>query len=104
MFNLILAYILLSKWTVLIKELGQLSLTTDWTTGVRSPAEAKGFSSSLCAQKNSEADPASYPVGTVGPSWVKRGRGVSLTTHPHLVPKSRMSRSYRSSTLGACMA
>jgi hypothetical protein len=25
-----------------------LCLTTDWTTGVRSPAEAKDFSSSLC--------------------------------------------------------
>jgi hypothetical protein len=28
---------------------------------------------------------------------VKRGRGVTLTTHPHLVPRSRMSTSYRSS-------
>jgi hypothetical protein len=26
----------------------------------------------------------------------KRGRGVTLTTHPHLVPRSRMSRSYTS--------
>jgi hypothetical protein len=26
---------------------------------------------------------------------VKRGRAVTLTTHPHLVPKSGMSRSYR---------
>jgi hypothetical protein len=28
---------------------------------------------------------------------VKDGRGVTLTTHPHLVPRSRMSRSYTSS-------
>jgi hypothetical protein len=28
---------------------------------------------------------------------VKRGRGVTLTTHPHLVPRSWMSRSYTSS-------
>jgi hypothetical protein len=28
---------------------------------------------------------------------VKRGQGVTLTTHPHLVPRSRMSRSYISS-------
>jgi hypothetical protein len=28
---------------------------------------------------------------------VKRGRGVTLTTHPHLVPRLRMSRSYTSS-------
>jgi hypothetical protein len=27
----------------------------------------------------------------------KRGRGVTLTTHPHLVPRSRMSCSYASS-------
>jgi hypothetical protein len=30
---------------------------------------------------------------------LKRGRGVMLTTHPHLVPTSRMSRSYISSPL-----
>jgi hypothetical protein len=29
---------------------------------------------------------------------LKRGRGVTLTTHPHLIPRSRMSRSYTSST------
>jgi len=28
---------------------------------------------------------------------VKRGRGVMLTTHPYLVPRSWMSRSYTSS-------
>jgi hypothetical protein len=28
---------------------------------------------------------------------VKRGQGVTLTTHPHLLPRSRMSRSYTSS-------
>jgi hypothetical protein len=37
------------------------------TTGVRSPAEAKNFSSSLCVQTSSEAHPTSYPVGTGGP-------------------------------------
>jgi hypothetical protein len=30
-------------------------------------------------------------------SGVKSGRGVTLTTHPHLVPRSWMSRSYTSS-------
>jgi hypothetical protein len=34
---------------------------------VRSPAEAKKFSSSLCVQTSSEAHPASYPMSTVGP-------------------------------------
>jgi hypothetical protein len=36
-------------------------------------------------------------MGTGGPSpGVKRGRGVTLTTHPHLVSRSIMSRSYMS--------
>jgi hypothetical protein len=42
-------------------------LTTGWTTGVRSPTEAKDFSSSPCVQTGSGAHPASYPMGTVGP-------------------------------------
>jgi hypothetical protein len=40
---------------------------TDWTIGVRSPAEAGAFSSSLCAQNSSEAHPASYPIGSWDP-------------------------------------
>jgi hypothetical protein len=71
-----------------------LCLTTDWTSGVRSPAEAK-IVPPACVQTSIEAHPASYPMGTVGFSpGVKRGRGVTLTTHPHLLPRSRMSRSY----------
>jgi hypothetical protein len=62
---------------------------------VRSPAEAKDFSSSLCVQTGSGAHPASCTMGTGGPfPMAKRGRGVMLTTHPHLVPTSRMSRNY----------
>jgi hypothetical protein len=82
-----------------------LCLTTDWTIGVRSPAEAKDFSSNLCVQTGSEAHPASCPMGTGGPfPGAKRGRGVTLTTHPHLLPRSRMSRSYTSSPSSATMA
>jgi hypothetical protein len=41
-----------------------------------------------------------YPLGTRFPfSRVNRGRGLTLTTHHHLVPRSRMSRSYTLSTL-----
>jgi hypothetical protein len=37
-------------------------------------------------------------------SGVKRGRGVTLTTNHHLVPRSTMSSSYTSSLLSAFMA
>jgi hypothetical protein len=61
----------------------------DRAIGVRFPAGAKDFSSNLCVQTGSGAHPASCPMGTGGPSpGVKRGRGVTLTTHPHLVPRS----------------
>jgi hypothetical protein len=39
----------------------------DRAIGVRSPAGAKDFSSSLCVQTGSGAHPASYPMGTGGP-------------------------------------
>jgi hypothetical protein len=63
-------------------------LTTDWTTGF-DPSRGKGFfSSSLCVQTSCEAHPASYPTGKgVLSPGVKRGRDVTLTTHPHLEPK-----------------
>jgi hypothetical protein len=65
---------------------------------VRSPTGAEDFSSSPCVQTGSGAHPASYPMGTgVLSPGVKRGRGVTLTTHPHLVPRLSMSRSYTSS-------
>jgi hypothetical protein len=41
-------------------------LTTDWTTGVRSPTDEVDFSSSLCVQTGSGAHPASCPMGTGG--------------------------------------
>jgi hypothetical protein len=55
----------------------------------RSPAEAKDFSSNLYVQTGSEAHPASCTMGTGGPfPGTKSGRGVTLTTDPHLVPRS----------------
>jgi hypothetical protein len=61
----------------------------DRAIGVRSPVEAKDYSSILCVQTGSGAHPASSPwvPGVLSPG-VKRGRGVMLTTHPHLVPRS----------------
>jgi hypothetical protein len=60
----------------------------------------KDFSSSLFVQTGSEIHLASYPMDTG--EWgtspgVKRGRFMTLTTHPHLVPRSRMGRIYASS-------
>jgi hypothetical protein len=40
--------------------------------------------------------PVQRVPGILSPG-LKRGRGVTLTTHPHVVPRSRMSRSYTSS-------
>jgi hypothetical protein len=55
----------------------------DRAIGVRYPAGAKDFSSSLCVQTGSGVHPASCPMGTGGPfSGGKHGRGVMLTTHP----------------------
>jgi hypothetical protein len=69
----------------------------DRSIEVRSPAEAKDISSSLCVQTGSGAHPASGTMGTgtLFPG-LKRDRGVTLITHRHLVPMSRMSRSYTS--------
>jgi hypothetical protein len=70
----------------------------DRVIGVRSPAGTKDFSSNLCVQTISEAHPSSCTMGTGGPfPGAKRSWGMTLTTHPHLVPRSRMSRSYTSS-------
>jgi hypothetical protein len=50
--------------------------------GVRSPVGVKDFSSNLCVQTGSEANPAFCTMGTGGPfPGAKRGRGVTLTTH-----------------------
>jgi hypothetical protein len=55
--------------------------STDWTSGVWSPAGAEYFSSSLCVQTGSDAHPASYLMCIRGPlPGVKRRRGVTLIT------------------------
>jgi hypothetical protein len=77
----------------------------DRAIGVRSPAGAEDFFSNLCVQTGSGAHPASCKMGTGGPfPGAKRGQGVTLTTHPYLVPRSRMNRSYTSLPPSASMA
>jgi hypothetical protein len=72
---------------------------------VRSRAEAKDCSSNLCVQTGSETHPASYTMGTeVLSPGLKHGRDMTLITHPHIVARSRMSRSYTSSPISAFVA
>jgi hypothetical protein len=53
---------------------------------VRFPAGAGNFSLHRRVQNGFGAHPASYSMGT----WGQSGRGVKLTTHLYLVPRSRM--------------
>jgi hypothetical protein len=73
-------------------------LATGWTTG-RSrfdPQQGQRIFP-LASVSRPTLRPTQPPVQwvprVVSPG-VKRGRGVTLTTHHHLVPRSRMSRSY----------
>jgi hypothetical protein len=68
--------------------------------------EAKGFF--LMASVSTPAlrptqPPVQWVPGVLSPG-LKRGRSVTLTTHPQLVPRSRMSRSYISSPPSASVA
>jgi hypothetical protein len=61
----------------------------DWAIEVRSPAEAKDFSSSLCVETSSEAHPASCSVGAGGPFPGANARpGRDADYSPYLVPRS----------------
>jgi hypothetical protein len=65
---------------------------------VRSPTGAEDFSSSPASRPalGPTQPPIQWVPGVLSPG-VKRGRGVTLTTRPHLVPRLRTSRSYTSS-------
>jgi hypothetical protein len=65
---------------------------------VRSPAEARDFSSNLCAQTVSGAHPASCAMGTGDPFPVAKARPVRDADHFYLMQRSWMSRSYTSSS------
>jgi hypothetical protein len=58
----------------------------------------KDFSSNLYVQTGSVTHPASCTMGTgVLSAELKRCRSVTLITHPYLLPRSRISKSYTSS-------
>jgi hypothetical protein len=64
---------------------------------VPSPTEARNFSSNLWVQTGSWVHPAPCTrIPGVLSLEVKCGGGMTLITHPPLVPRSRMSRSYTS--------
>jgi hypothetical protein len=69
-----------------------------WTTGRTrfDPRQRRrDFSFSLYVENASGASPASCTIGIVAPfPGAKERPGMTLTTHPHLVPRSRMSTSY----------
>jgi hypothetical protein len=70
-------------------------LATDWTIEVRSLEGAKDCFYSLCVQTGSVAHLAFCTMGPRGLSLgLKSSQGVTLTTYPHLHPKSWMRRSY----------
>jgi hypothetical protein len=74
-----------------------MGLTT-WRSGFDSRQGQRIFPLSFVSR--SALRPAQPPVPRVTgviSAGVKRGRGVTLTTHLHLVPRSRMSKSYTSS-------
>jgi hypothetical protein len=63
---------------------------------VRSPAEDFSLSSVSRPALGPTQPPVQWIPGVLSPG-VKRGRVVTQTTHPHLVSRSGMSRSYTSS-------
>jgi hypothetical protein len=62
------------------------------------------FLASVFGQAQGPTQPPVHWVPGVLSPGLKRGRGVTLTTHLHLVPRSRMSRSYTSSPSSSFMA
>jgi hypothetical protein len=70
---------------------------------VRFPAGAGNFSLHDRVQNGSGAHPASYPIGTRGSFPGGKAAG-QLTTHPHLVPRSKNEWSYTSTPQYTFMA
>jgi hypothetical protein len=79
--------------------LGSSANMTDWTTGLSrfDPRQRQRIFplTSVSRPALGPTQPVQWVPGVLSPG-VKRGRGVTLTTHPHLVSRSRMSRSYTS--------
>jgi len=81
--------ILFKNQTVHVTELSRYS---DWLRAGRSGIESRWGRVFPPVQTGHGAHPASCKMGTVSFTGVKCGRGVLLTTHPLLVPRSWKSR------------
>jgi hypothetical protein len=88
-------------YRLLTSRCSSVSFVSDCGLGDRGsiPGRGKGFflASAGWAQPPIPCVPVALSPG------LKRGRGVTLITYPHLVPRSRMSRSYTSSSSSASM-
>ena len=71
---------------------GELSRYSDWLRAGRSGIESRWGRDFSPVQTGPGAHPASCKMGTGSFPWVHCGRGVLLTTHPLLVPRSWKSR------------
>jgi hypothetical protein len=98
----------LRRWFVKFYIYGACCIFSGWTTGRSGfdPRQGQRIFP-LTSVSRPALGPTQPPVqwvpGVLSPG-LKRSRGVTLTTHPHLVPRSRMSRSYTSSPPSAFMA
>jgi hypothetical protein len=93
----LLIYIHHWSWSSSVSAVSDYGLD-DWAIRVRSSAGAKDFACNLCVQTSSEAHPASCTMATGGPFPGGKARsGCDADHSPHLVLRSRMSRSYTSS-------
>jgi len=80
---------------------GWLSRYSDWLRARRSGIESRWGRDFPPVQTGPAAHPGSCKMGTGSFPGVKGGRGVSLTTHPLLVPRSWKSRAIPLPTLWA---
>jgi len=87
--------ILATEWA------GKLSWYTDWLRAGRSGIESRWGRDFAPVQTDPGAHPASCKMGTGSFPGVKCSRGVLLTTHPLLVPRSWKSRAIPLPTLWA---
>ena len=86
------SYTLFPIGTINVLWAGQLSRCSDWLRAERSGNESRWGRDFPPVQTSPGAHPASCTMGTGSFPGVKCGRGVLLTTHPLLVPRSWKSR------------